>query len=207
MVEGGSSHTFSKARAWLYHDENASLTLLNLLTTTIIEYLVLQVKAGAQILQVFESHAGKLGKKIFLKYSLPFLKKIVTEVKCQLKHRNLPSVPMIVFAKDAHYALDDLCDTDFDVIGLDWTIDPETARKIASNKGKTLQGNLDPAALYGSTESIYDNTKDMISSFGTQSYIANLGHGMYPEMNPLNLKAFVDAVHSISESMISEEKS
>lgn len=158
-------------------------------------------------LQVFESHAGKLGQKLFRKYSLPFLKKIVTEVKFQLKDRGLPCVPMIVFAKDAHYALDDLCDTDFDVIGLDWTIDPEMARKVASSKGKTLQGNLDPAALYGTSDSIYDNTKDMISSFGTQSYIANLGHGMYPDMNPLNLKAYVDAVHSISESMISKENS
>ena len=156
-------------------------------------------------MQVFESHAGKLGKKTFHKFSLPFLKKIVTEVKAQLKSRSLPDIPMIVFAKDAHYALDDLCDTDYDVIGLDWTIEPTIARKIASSKGKTLQGNLDPAVLYGSADVIHDNTKEMMSGFGTQSYIANLGHGMYPDMDPSHLKAYVDAVHSISELMICEK--
>ena len=155
-------------------------------------------------LQVFESHAGKLNSKAFKKFSLPFLKKIASEVKCRLRDRNLPDVPMIVFAKDAHYGLVELCNTEYDVIGLDWTIDPKTARTISSSKGKTLQGNLDPAALYGSAESIHQNTEEMITGFGTERYIANLGHGMYPDMDPNSLIAYVNAVHSISQKVIAE---
>ena len=106
---------------------------------------------------------------------------------------------MTVFAKDAHYALEDLSNTDYNVIGLDWTIDPVRAKNAVSGKKKALQGNLDPAALYGSIDSIGKNTREMVEKFGTCGYIANLGHGMYPDMKPENLKAFVDTVHQCSQ--------
>ena len=110
-------------------------------------------------------------------------------------------MPMTVFAKDAYYALNDLANTDYDVIGLDWTIDPIKAKQAVSGKNKALQGNLDPAALYGSVESIEKNTREMVLKFGNCGYIANLGHGMYPDMVPEHLKAFVDSVHSTSEDL------
>ena len=106
---------------------------------------------------------------------------------------------MTVFAKDAHYALEDLSNTDYNVIGLDWTIDPVRAKNAVSGKKKALQGNLDPAALYGSIDSIGKNTREMVEKFGTCGYIANLGHGMYPDMKPESLKAFVDTVHQCSQ--------
>ncbi|CAK8672768.1 unnamed protein product [Clavelina lepadiformis] len=200
MIEGQSSSTFSKARAWLYKYPEESKSLLGILTNVIIDYLVGQVKAGAQLLQLFESHAGILGAKTFNEFSLPYLKLIASKVKSKLSDAGHATVPMTVFAKDAHYALEDLVNTDYDVIGLDWTIDPIMASKLASSKGKALQGNLDPAALYGSEESIASLTKAMVKQFGTRGYIANLGHGMYPDMVPEHLKKFVDAVHTCSEN-------
>ncbi|XP_039273150.2 uroporphyrinogen decarboxylase-like [Styela clava] len=196
MVEGGSSSTFSKPRSWLYKHSEESKELLNILTGTIIKYLVGQVVAGAQLLQLFESHAGVLNQEMFNKYSLPYLKRIVDEVKKNLIEADIEPVPMIVFAKDAYYAIEDLAQTKYDVIGLDWTVDPVQAREIAKKYGKSLQGNFDPANLYDTQENIEGAVKKMIDKFGTKSYIANLGHGMYPDMSPDHLKAFIDAVHN-----------
>jgi uroporphyrinogen decarboxylase len=88
---------------------------------------------------------------------------------------------MTVFAKGAWYALEDLCNTNYNVIGLDWLHDPTEAYKIAKPKGKTLQGNADPGVLYGSHESITAVVEEMTKGFGggKQGWIANLGHGEF----------------------------
>lgn len=153
---------------------------------------------------MFESHAGVLSSLTFNQYSLPYLRQIASEVKQKLTSQGFDVVPMTVFAKDAHYALDDLINSDYDVIGLDWTIDPATARLAVKGKKKALQGNLDPAALYGSTEKIKKLTQTMVEGFGVNGYIANLGHGMYPDMEPSHLEAFVDAVHESSQEIIKQ---
>lgn len=86
---------------------------------------------------------------------------------------------MTVFAKGAWYALDDLCDTSYNVIGLDWLHSPKEAYAIAQKKGKVLQGNADPGVLYGGREAITAVVKEMVEGFGggKQGWIANLGHG------------------------------
>ncbi|KAF7659013.1 hypothetical protein LDENG_00004460 [Lucifuga dentata] len=161
MIEGGGSSTHSKAKRWLYRHPEASHMLLKMLTDVIVEYLLGQVAAGAQALQVFESHAGILGPE------------------------EGQDVPMIVFAKDAHYALEDLSQSHYEVVGLDWTIDPRSARERTRGK-VSLQGNMDPCALYAPKECISDIVKKMLEGFGTRGYIANLGHGLYPDMDPEN---------------------
>ena len=100
-----------------------------------------------------------------------------------------------VFAKGGHYALGSLAKSGYDVIGLDWAIDPKEARcKVGPNV--TVQGNLDPCALYAPKEDLEAIVKNMVASFGsTQRWIANLGHGIYPDVDPEHMKAFVDAVH------------
>ncbi|KAK3727874.1 hypothetical protein QZH41_010602 [Actinostola sp. cb2023] len=125
MIEGGGSTNFMKARRWLYEHVEASSKLLQILTDSIVEYLVLQAKAGAQILQVFESHAGLLGYNAFLLYSLPYLKQIAEKVKARL---GPDAVPMVVFAKGAHHAVKDLSQIGYDVVSLDWTMSPTDAR-------------------------------------------------------------------------------
>lgn len=198
MVEGCSSSTFSKARAWLYRSPDESHKLMNALTNIIIDYLVEQAKAGAQLLQLFDSHAGLMDKATFRRFALPYLRRIADEVKAKLGPER--AVPMTVFAKGAHYAIVDLCETNYDVIGLDWTMDVQAARLVAEAKGKALQGNIDPAALYGDEESVRKGTEVMMKEMGTCGVIANLGHGMYPDLEPAKLGAFVDTVHACSTS-------
>ena len=95
MIEGGGSPTLSKAKAWLYRHPDASRQLLQSITDVSVDYLVGQVEAGAQLLQVFESHAGILGKQQFCQFSLPYLKQIARRVKAGLREKQLPDVPMV----------------------------------------------------------------------------------------------------------------
>lgn len=132
-------------------------------------------------------------------FSLPYLKQIVTKVKVALKDLGL-DVPMAVFARGSHYALDDLEKTDYDIVSLDWSLNPELARKHL--KTKTLQGNADPCLLYANPETIRSVTKSMVKAFGKKKWIANLGHGMMPGNNcffildhdPEHLRVYLEAI-------------
>eukprot|EP00124_Ichthyophonus_hoferi_P003927 Ihof_evm6s381 gene=Ihof_evmTU6s381 len=165
MVEGGGSKTFSKAKSWLYRYPEASTQLLQHIANISVDYLVGQVKAGAQMLQVFDSWAGELGPAQFNQFALPMLDFIARSVKDRLVADGLPLVPMTVFAKGAHYALEDLSRTSYDVVGLDWTMDPAMAIERTGNR-VTLQGNMDPCVLYGSPKTIEEETAKMVSGFG-----------------------------------------
>lgn len=198
MIEGGGSKTQSKAKKWLYQHPEASHKLLTLLTQVCVEYLVEQVRAGAQMLQVFESNAEYLGPEQFNIFALPYLIKICQGVKSTLESENLEQVPMTVFAKGGHYALESLSKTGYNTVGLDWTIDPILARNIVG-ADVTLQGNLDPCALYGSKKDIEEAAKKLCDKFGSQRWIANLGHGIYPDVDPDHLGAYIDAIHKYSQ--------
>ncbi|CAG5136718.1 unnamed protein product [Candidula unifasciata] len=190
----------NKARTFLVEHPDASHQLLGMLRDAITRHLVYQVKAGAQLLQVFDSFAGELGPHLFSKFELPILKQIAKDVKEKLLELNLDPVPMIVFAKDAHFAIEDLSLSGYDVVGLDWCVQTLHARKLAGNR-VTLQGNLDPVMLFASKDEIKKAVKEMLNKFGTQRYIANLGHGVLKDTDPDHVAVFVDAVHRYSEDM------
>jgi uroporphyrinogen decarboxylase len=192
MIEGGGSKQFAKCKAWLYRHPDASHELLKATTEVIVEHLCAQAEAGAQALQVFDSWAGELSPYQFAEFALPYL----TDIAERVRERH-PDVPLIVFARGAHYALDALAATPYDVIGLDWTILPQAARAIVGDRA-ALQGNLDPGALYGPPATIRAHVERMIQGFGTEGYIANLGHGMQPDHDPEHAGAFVEAVQEIS---------
>ncbi|XP_050519578.1 uroporphyrinogen decarboxylase [Diabrotica virgifera virgifera] len=198
MIEGGGSKTLSNAKKWLYSHPTAANELLNLLTNTIIDYLVMQIKAGAQIVQVFDSSAEYLNKALYAEFCLPYLKRISTEIRQKLKDANLAQVPLVLFAKGAHFNLEDQAELGYDVLGIDWTVDPSTVRTRLKNKNITVQGNLDPCALYAPKEELENMIKEMIRSFGTDRYIVNLGHGIYPDAPVESVQTFIEAVHSIN---------
>ncbi|KAJ3072827.1 Uroporphyrinogen decarboxylase in heme biosynthesis, partial [Rhizoclosmatium hyalinum] len=152
MIEGGGSKTYSKAKTWLYKYPDASKELLACLVDTCVNYLVAQVKAGAQMLQVFDSNAGELAPSDFTHFVLPGLLEIATRVKSELKALNL-SAPIVVFARNAHYALEPLSDSDYDVIQVDFTLSPHVVHNAVKHK-KVVQGNADPSLLYASAEKI-----------------------------------------------------
>lgn len=197
MIEGGGSKTMSKAKKWLYKDPATSHQLLDLLASKITDHLVEQVKGGAQMLQIFESNAEYLTLHLFKEFAYPYIMRICKEVKERLAELNIKNVPLVVFAKGGHYTLDLLGKNEdlIDVIGLDWTMDPKKSR---SSTNACLQGNLDPCAMYSSPSKITDLVEEMLTSFGTQNYIANLGHGIYPDADIECVRQFVDCVHSIS---------
>jgi len=187
MTEGGGSKTFSKARGMLYQQPELAHQVLDMITESTIGYLRAQVTAGADMLQIFDSWAGVLGPEQYRNFSLKYISRI-----CDA----LPEVPITVFAKDAWFALDDLKNVNCRTVGLDWTMDPVTVRKQLPNK--TLQGNLDPCALYGSYDAIRAETKKMLAAFEDHPHIANLGHGVYPDTDPEKVKCFIEAVKEFS---------
>ncbi|CAD6232946.1 GSCOCG00007063001-RA-CDS [Cotesia congregata] len=197
MIQGGGSSTMAQARSWLYKYPQESLELLQLITDIIIDYLVMQAKSGAQALQVFESHADYLNDELFDIYSLPFLKKISEQVKLKLDELGIPRVPMIAFPKGATLnSLERLAKTEaYDVIGIDWTVEPSDARTRLAKA--TVQGNMDPCAMYASEEQVYERARKIASQFSKKGYIANLGHGILPDTPIASVEAFIRGVHSL----------
>ena len=178
MVEGGGSKMFVQSKTWVYKYPEASKKLLEKIAKLCVQYLALQVRAGAQIIQVFDSWAAELSPSAFKKFSLPYLRYIAKHLPGEIRGLGLEPVPMVVFAKGAWYALDELCDSGYQVVGLDWLQDPAQAVEIA--KGRVvLQGNMDPGVLYGGKDAITADVEDMVRGFGggKQGWVANLGHG------------------------------
>lgn len=199
MIEGGGSKTMSKAKKWLYQNPKLSHELLDLIATKVAAHLVEQAKAGAQLLQIFESNAEYLTLDLFKEFAYPYITRICLQVKQRLKRIGLEKkVPIIFFPKGGHYVLELLGQHEglIDVLSLDWTIDPKVVRKFTN---MCLQGNLDPCALYSTPDQIVPMAEKMIESFGTQKYIANLGHGIYPDANIDCVKSLVDSIHDISK--------
>ena len=184
MVEGSGSKTFSLARKMLYAEPAMAHTLMRKITEVTIAYLKMQVKAGADMIQIFDSWAGILAPEQYMQFSLPYIAEICNAIK---------EVPVTVFAKGAFFARKELGKLNCNTIGLDWNMDISESREMIG-PDKTLQGNLDPCILYTSKDDIRKHTKKMIRDFGTQKYIANLGHGVYPDTDAEKVKYFIEAV-------------
>jgi uroporphyrinogen decarboxylase len=172
----------------LYREPELCHALLMKITASTINYLKGQIASGADLVQIFDSWAGILSPEQYAEFSLKYI-----DLICKA----ITEVPVTVFAKGAYFALLDMDELECETIGLDWNMSAEDARY--SLPYKTLQGNLDPCALYASKENVVAETKKMIDAFGTQNYIANLGHGVYPDIDPENVKVFVNTVKQYSE--------
>ncbi|WP_425636100.1 uroporphyrinogen decarboxylase [Algoriphagus yeomjeoni] len=184
MVEGHGSKTFSAAREMLYTQPAFSHQLLQMITESTINYLNAQIEAGAQLIQLFDSWAGILGPKQYAEFSLPYIAQICDAIT---------SVPKTVFAKGAFFAREEMGKLNCETIGLDWNMGIAESRKLIGSD-KTLQGNLDPAALYGTADQVRQATISMMEQFRGTRHIANLGHGVYPDINPEMVKVFIQTV-------------
>ncbi|KAI9679916.1 MAG: Uroporphyrinogen decarboxylase in heme biosynthesis [Caeruleum heppii] len=199
MVEGGGSKLFTHAKTWVFKYPRASKNLLQKIAELCVEYLALQVVAGAQMIQVFDSWAAELSPASFKDFSLPYVRFISDNLPRRLQELNQPRVPMTVFAKGAWYALDALCNSGYDVVGLDWLQDPADAVQIARGR-VVLQGNADPGVLYGEPQAITTVVEDMVRGFGggKQGWIANLGHGITPGVRPADLEFYLREIHRVA---------
>ncbi len=189
MVQGQGSKTFDGARAFCYSQPRTAHRLLEMITETTIAYLKGQARAGADVIQLFDSWGGLLGPDDFGHLSLPYIRRIVAALK--------DIVPTIIFAKGAWFALPEMAATGAHGLGIDWCIRPEMARQLAGDR-VALQGNFDPAKLLAPIPVIQKEVKTMLDSFRGYPHIANLGHGILPEVPVDHAKAFVEAVKHFS---------
>jgi len=185
MVEGKGSKTWEKAKEFCFTQPDLAHQLLQKITDTTIHYLKAQIKAGANVVQVFDSWAGSLSPEDFKRFAQPYLIQIADALQ--------DDAPVILFPKGSWYALKDLSESSASALGIDWCISPKMARELTAEK-ITLQGNFDPAKLLLPIDDIKKEVKKMISEFGIQKYIVNLGHGITPNIPVDHAKAFVDAV-------------
>ncbi|MGP5495384.1 uroporphyrinogen decarboxylase [Psychrobacter celer] len=207
MIEGGSSKDYRYTKGFLYSNPEFLHQLLDKLASAVVDYLDAQVVAGAQILQIFDSWGGALGHRQFVDFSHAYNKRIVAELK--VRH---PQIPVVLFTKGGGLWLDVQADSQADALGLDWTMPLDRARQVLNESqrqltkqhkklqsSKALQGNLDPATLYGSPATIRAEVTAMLDrayADGEKTgYVANLGHGITQWVNPDNAKVFIDAVH------------
>ncbi len=191
MTEGKGSKTFSVAKKLLYTDPAFSHALLQKITDSTIGYLKAQVAAGANLVQLFDSWAGILSPEQYNTYSLPYIKQICDAIAAD----PATDVPVTVFAKGAFFARKAIGELNCSVVGLDWNMDPAESRLLVPNK--TLQGNLDPCVLYASYDQIRAEVRKMVDAFGKQQYIANLGHGVYPDTDPDKVRCFIETVKEL----------
>lgn len=187
MVQGKGSKTFDEAKGFCFQQPEVAHQLLQMLTDTTIAYLKEQVAAGADCVQLFDSWGGLLSPEDFETFSLRYIRQIVAALK--------DVCPVIVFAKGAWFALEEMAATGAHGLGVDWCIQPQRARAYAGNN-VTLQGNFDPAKLLLPIPEIEKAVKAMMTGFGAQRYIANLGHGILPNIPVDHARAFVDTVKS-----------
>lgn len=201
MIGGSSKKNTDRGIQWLEDYPEESHKLLNKLTRVVTEYLSAQVEAGCHMLQVFEAMGMMIDDKNFERYALPCLESIGTELKA--RH---PNVPLMVFCRGACEMNDKVAALGlYNVITIDGSVDRSSVRQFVGDQ-VTLQGNYDPAELVeanGKTvETVQATAKQLLQELGPQRLIANLGEGLGGKESPDLVRAFVDAIHDESASMI-----
>ena len=187
MIQGQGSKTFDKAKAFCFSEPESAHQLLQKITDTTIAYLRAKHKAGVHTVQLFDSWGGVLSPDDYTAFSWNYSKQIIDALGDE--------IPVILFAKGCWYALHDMAQSKVKALGIDWTCTARNARYLTGGQ-MTLQGNFDPARLLSPIPEIQKRTREMIEQFGTTNYIANLGHGILPNIPVDHAKAFVDTVKS-----------
>jgi uroporphyrinogen decarboxylase len=195
MVEGQSSRDFARAKTMLYTQPEVMHQLLEKLALSVIDYLNAQIRAGAQVVQIFDTWGGALSHAAYQEFSLAYMEKIVANL---ITHADGREVPVILFTKGGGHWLEAMADSGCHALGLDWTVDIGSARGRVGDK-VALQGNMDPAVLRADPATIEREVASILTSYGDNpGHIFNLGHGITPDIDPANVKVFIDAVHKFS---------
>ena len=184
-VQGQGSKNFDIAKGFCFSQPDAAHSLLQKITDTTIAYLKEKVKAGVDAVQIFDSWGGLLSPEDYQIFSWPYIQQIVTALKNE--------APVIVFGKGCWFALNEMGRSGASALGVDWTCSARNARYLSGGQ-ITLQGNFDPSRLLSPIPKIKKDVHKMITEFGKDKYIVNLGHGILPNIPVDHAKAFVDAV-------------
>lgn len=195
MVEGGSTKNFSEVKKLMFSEPQAMHLLLDKLAQSVTSYLNAQIAAGAQAVMIFDTWGGVLSPRDYREFSLRYMQQIIDGLT---RHADGRQVPVTLFTKNGGAWLADMAATGCDALGVDWTTDLGTARKVVQDK-VALQGNMDPSVLYAPPERIEAEVATILESYGSgHGHVFNLGHGIHPEVNPEHAGAFIEAVHKLS---------
>ena len=193
-VEGKTSKDFAKARRLLFEAPALAHTLLHKITEATLGYLAAQVRAGAKVLQIFDSWAGALGPEEYRTFALPYVKRIVAGLR--ETWAGGPAPPIIYFCNQGATLLADAATVGADVLGIDFRVPLDEARLRAGRPELVVQGNLDPCALFAPPEAIEPRVADILRR-GGERHIFNLGHGILPETPVDHVLALVENVHRL----------
>jgi uroporphyrinogen decarboxylase len=195
MIEGGSSKDFAKTKTLAFNEPRVMHALLDKLALSVQAYLNAQIAAGAQAVQIFDTWGGVLSTAAYRELSLDYMRKIIAGLT---REHNGEHIPIILFTKNGGGWLRYILQSGCDCIGLDWTLDLSVARAAVDSR-VALQGNMDPAILRATPQRIEQEVKAILASYGSGTgHVFNLGHGITPDINPDNVRAFIDAVHEHS---------
>lgn len=197
-IEGGGSKNHMKVKTFMYSHPQAWQQLMEKLVQVIAEYLIAQVEAGAQALQIFDSWAGILAVNDYREYVLPYSQRVVENVHA---HTN---VPIIYFGTDLNAMLPTIAEIPADVLGMDWRIRINEGWQQVGD-GFAVQGNLDPVVLFAPWSEVQRRADDILMRVnGRAGHIFNLGHGILPETPVDNVKRLVDYVHEKTGMTVKE---
>jgi len=196
MIEGSATKEFRKIRSIVFKDPEMLDLLTKKLVKSISEYLIMQAKAGADILMIFDSWGGLLNTQNYINFSLNPMKEIISNLR---KNNITKNIPIVLFTKGGGGWLNQIAESGCNAIGLDWTTDISIARNTVG-ESIALQGNLDPCALHGTEESIKNAASKIIDDYGFgHRHIFNLGHGIDQYVDPENLGILIDHVKEYSK--------
>ena len=195
MVEGGASKDFARVKTLLFDQPVLLHKLLGTLAEAVSLYLNAQIAAGAQAVMIFDTWGGCLADGAYQQFSLDYMARVIAGLAREHEGRR---VPVILFTKGGCPWLEDMADSGADALGLDWTCNLARARQRVGDR-VALQGNLDPAVLYASADTIRREVARVLEQFGPgPGHVFNLGHGITPGVDPERLAVLVEAVHETS---------
>ena len=197
MVEGGASDDFRLIKTMMYSRPELLHAILDVNARAVAAYLNAQIEAGAQAVMIFDTWGGSLSAAAYREYSLAYMQRILAELD---RTRDGEVIPRIVFTKGGGVWLEEIAAIGADAVGLDWTLNIGQARKRTQGR-VALQGNLDPAVLFGAPERIRAEVQDVLAAYGSGSgHVFNLGHGISQYTDPGNVGILVEAVHELSRA-------
>src|ERR1700720_1218042 len=183
MVEGRTKEGFATVKNFLYEDPGAFETLLFKIAQATVGYLKAQIAAGAVAVQLFDTWCGELSLEDYETYALPAVREIITRIDHE--------APVIYYTKASHHLLPAIARSGADVLSVDWRMNLQETRKAVGPR-IALQGNVDPAVLFGSPEKIRRATQDAAGALAGVGHILNLGHGILPGTPVENAHLFIE---------------
>jgi uroporphyrinogen decarboxylase len=199
LVEGQTSKEYLEIKKMMFNEPKLLHAILQNLADSIAEYALYQIESGAQLIQIFDSWAGHLSARDYDTFATPYQKIILDKIK-----EKYPNVPTVVYIKHSGALIERMAGTGVDVVSLDWTVDMAEGRARINNGRKAagiegpggVQGNLDPAVLFGSQETIKERTEEILKKAGPKGHVMNLGHGIEAATSEENAHFFIETVRN-----------